>query len=351
VAGHPPTRFVVVEPTTDPRWSALARTAGGRLFHSAPWLRTLQDTYSIEVKALLVLDANENVRGGILYTELDGALGARVVSLPFTDACDPLYRDSQAWGEMLGHFAAGNKPIYLRCLDDRVKFDRLKVVKRARWHTLSVIDQEDVLFKRFGSSARRGIRKALRGGVEVRPLDGAKGVSDFHHMHVRVRKTKYRLLAQPVKFFQSMRRRFEEAGAWFPLGAFIEDRLVAATIFLRWNDTLYYKFNTSRLDDLTLRPNNLLVWEGIKLARSIGCTTMDLGPSDDDQPGLIRFKHQFGAEERELRFLSHGPLNSPNVNATMYRRLLGGMTRVLTLPYVPDRLTDRAGALLYRFFA
>ena len=46
---------------------------------------------------------------------------------------------------------------------------------------------------------------------------------------------------------------------------------------------------------------------GIELADSLGCHTLDLGPSDDDQPGLIRFKRQSGAEEHELEVLRFTP--------------------------------------------
>jgi len=42
--------------------------------------------------------------------------------------------------------------------------------------------------------------------------------------------------------------------------------------------------------------NSLLVWAGMTLGRALDCRALDLGPSDDDQPGLIRFKRQFGAE-------------------------------------------------------
>jgi hypothetical protein len=36
----------------------------------------------------------------------------------------------------------------------------------------------------------------------------------------------------------------------------------------------------------------------------VATRALDLGPSDDNQPGLIRFKREFGAAERELRFLA-----------------------------------------------
>jgi len=75
-----------------------------------------------------------------------------------------------------------------------------------------------------------------------------------------------------------------------------------------------------------MRPNNLLVWSSIELARSLGCRTLDFGPSDDDQPGLIRFKRQFGAAERELRFLRYIPPEWQDHRGDDMRRLLGELT-------------------------
>jgi ABC-type lipoprotein release transport system permease subunit len=52
---------------------------------------------------------------------------------------------------------------------------------------------------------------------------------------------------------------------------------------LAWGDTLYYRFNTSEGAALPLRPNDLLLWEGIRMGAALGCRRLDLGRSDDDQ--------------------------------------------------------------------
>ena len=91
-------------------------------------------------------------------------------------------------------------------------------------------------------------------------------------------------------------------------------------------------------------------WAGIQLAKRLGCTTLDLGPSDDDQPGLIRFKQGYGAWELELRFLRWTPPDWQQDQSDT-RRIMGEMTSLFTEPSVPDDVTARAGAALYRFFA
>jgi lipid II:glycine glycyltransferase (peptidoglycan interpeptide bridge formation enzyme) len=225
------------------------------------------------------------------------------------------------------------------------------VTKRARWHALPLAGGAANIFERFDATARRAVRKAQRNCVIVRPLERADDAAQFHQLHVALRKQKYRLLAQPLRFFEAIKARFEAVNGWYPLGAYVDGQLVAATVYLRWGDTLYYKFNASTPGALKLRPNNLLVLAGIDLAQSLGCGTLDLGPSDDDQPGLIRFKRQFGALEREVRFLRYVPPCWRDHQSDELRRVLAELSRLLTAPDTPDELTARAGALLYRFFA
>ena len=175
---------------------------------------------------------------------------------------------------------------------------------------------------RHDRCAAGAIRRAEGAGVEIRPLIGVEGLHGFLDLHAALRKRKYRLLAQPACSSRRSRH-FAAVQGWHPLGAFIDGRLIAATIYLRWGDVLYYKFNASALDALAVRPNNLLIWAGAKLARSLGCRALDLGPSDDDQPGLIRFKRGFGAAERELTFFRWSPPGFSAERGAEVRRLLG----------------------------
>jgi CelD/BcsL family acetyltransferase involved in cellulose biosynthesis len=345
--------IVDIDPLADPRWSQLLRLDAAGLFHAPPWLRALSDAYGFEPRAYLAVDPQGVPQGGVAYCKVADALGPRVLSLPFSDACDPLLASDKAWPALFAALQAHGLPLHLRCLNEQepAADTQLSIAKRARWHTLALGAGLDAVWSGFEGGARRAIRKAERAGVVVRPIAGPTAVEDFRRMHVALRKRKYRLLAQPPAFFEAIARRFGEIDGWFPLGAYVGDRLVAATIYLRWGDTLYYKFNASSLDALEERPNNLLVWAGIALARSLDCRKLDLGPSDDDQPGLIRFKRQFGAAERELKFLRYVPPEWRDDRAAELRGLLGELTRTLTAPDVPDEVAGRAGALLYRLFA
>ena len=341
-----------LDPAIDPLWSTLVSRRQGGLFHSPLWLGAVQDAYGFPLRASVVVDADGQPTAGIPYACLGGPPANRLVAAPFCDACDPLFECPEEWSQLVTALESHKLPTHLRCLDAQLPdHDRFMVTKRARWHTISLGETTEDRWRGLDPSAQRAIRKAQREGVEIRPLAPGPDLAAFHRLHVALRKAKYRLLAQPLAFFDAVARRFHDAGNWHALGAWMGHRLVAGTIYLRWGETLYYKFNASSLDALEARPNSLLAWEGMELANALGCRRLDLGPSDDDQPGLIRFKRHFGAEERELRFLRLDPPGWDDRPALEPKRMLEQLTQLLTRPEVPDEITAVAGAQLYRYFA
>lgn len=341
-----------VEPCTDPGWASLAAGPSAGLFHSPPWLRALVDAYGFPLRAWIAADGAGKPAGGVAFCELDDLAGRRVVCLPFSDCADPLFASPAVWQVLFAHLRSAEVPVHLRCLfEDRVQpVEGLSIAKQAPWHRISVTGNEDELWRRIAPPARRSIRRAERAGVEIRPLHGDADRDAFHCLHVALRKRKYRLLAQPARFLAALEHRFEAGSGWQSLAAELDGRMIAGTIYLRWGDVLYYKFNASEIDALAVRPNHLLVWAGMRLAKRLGCTALDLGPSRSDQPGLVRFKRSFGAEELRLRFLSWTPPGWRQAEPSGTHRLRE-VVELLTSPELPDELTARGGAALYRFLA
>jgi CelD/BcsL family acetyltransferase involved in cellulose biosynthesis len=342
----------IVDPVTDPIWRSVVDSfpAAG-LFHSPPWIRALADTYGFEIRGCMVFAASGAPVGALAYCEIDDFVGRRIVCAPFSDACDPLFTSIDVWQKLFSVLQSHGLPISLRCLrENRVcENDQIEIVKTACWHRISVDRSLEELWHGISPESRRAIRRSERTALEVRPMEGQRHLAAFHQLHVALRKTKYRLLAQPLRLFEKLEERFQESGNWHSLAASLGPRMIAGTIYLRWRDTLYYKFNASATDALDARPNNRLLWEGMRLAKLLGCRYLDLGPSDTDQPGLVRFKRSFGAEEYEVRFLRWTPPaweDHPD-----RRRVLAEFTRHMTDPELPDAIAKEAGSAFYKLFA
>ena len=84
------TRTVTLDPTADPRWEQLLATRDADIFQSPPWLRVLRDTYDLPIEGRVLLADDDRPVAGFVYARIDDIMDPRVVSLPFSDFCDPL---------------------------------------------------------------------------------------------------------------------------------------------------------------------------------------------------------------------------------------------------------------------
>ena len=344
-------KVVCVDPRTDRLWSGLVYRSSSSVFHSPCWLRVLSNTYGWEPSAYVVVDNSGEPQAGIPFCRISDALGDRIVALPFSDYCDPIASDAESWRLLMDQFLPTQCPITLRCLHNRLPLDdeRFVVTKRAKWHGLDLRPDTDAIWQGIDDSAHRAIRKSKREGITVRVAQSERELRTFFEMHLKVRKYKYGLLAQPFLFFQNIWRHFVQNKRGFLLLAVDGDKILAGDFFLEWNQTLYYKFNASLVEDLSHRPNDLLIWEAIQCAKLRGFTLLDLGLSDWDQEGLVRYKRKFGAHEETISFLRCAP-SIPTSAENKMRDLLARLTTRFTDQLVPDLVTERAGEDLYRLF-
>ena len=129
--------------------------------------------------------------------------------------------------------------------------------------------------------------------------------------------------------------------------ALCESKPVAAAIFFHQGRQALYKFGASDLGYQHLRPNNLVIWEGIRHCAARGCERLHFGRTALGHEGLRRFKLGFGAREEEIKCCKY------DYRAGRFVRdrdgtdgWFNGVFRRLPLP-----LLRLAGQLLYRHVA
>jgi len=344
--------IVRVDPRDDLLWRRFVEQAPSGVFHSPSWIQVLTDTYGWEASAYVILNDRGEPCAGIPFCRISDILGERIVALPFSDYCDPLVNDAHGWRFLIDRLLLEHCPITVRCLHNNLPLadERFSLVKEAKWHGLDLRPEPEALWGAMHDSTHRAIRKSQREGLVVRLAQSEEELRAFFEMHLKVRKYKYGLLAQPYSFFQNIWRLFVEAQHGFLLLALSGDKIVAGDFFLEWKDTLYYKFNASLPGDLSHRPNDLLIWEGMQHGKNRGLQLLDFGLSDIDQEGLVRYKRKFGTEEKTISFLRHEPNGGPTPVEKEMRELLGKLTNRFTDQLVPDPVTERAGEDLYRLF-
>ncbi len=339
-----------VDPRVDAHWHALASGPGGSLFTAPPWISAVSETYGFEPTARVLTDGSGAARAGFAWIDVRDMRGGRRLALPFSDRADPVVADTAEWAALSADAFAGELPLTLRCLDSSpaVHDPRFTAVGEAAWHVTSLDRGLDELHGAFRSQTRRNIAHAERAGVEVLLSPELGAVTEFHRLHVELRKRKYRLLAQPLDFFHRIWKVFSPSDGIMTALARVGGRPVAGAIYLVWQDTVYYKFGASRADSLPLRPNDAVHWALIRWASGRRLGRLDWGLSDLDQPGLVAYKRKWASTEARIRTLNAG--GPPADQRPDVDRTLSVMTDLLTDPAVPDEVTARAGAAFYRFF-
>src|SRR5512135_999465 len=81
-----------VDPLQDPRWASLVENhPKASVFHSVGWLEALRSSYGYRPVVFTTAPPSAELKNGVVFCLVDSWLtGRRLVSLPFSDHCEPL---------------------------------------------------------------------------------------------------------------------------------------------------------------------------------------------------------------------------------------------------------------------
>ncbi len=85
-------RLYQVDPIQDTRWAELVkRHPAASVFHTIGWLSALQYTYGYDPVAFTTSPPDAPLKNALVFCQINSWLtGRRMVSLPFSDHCEPL---------------------------------------------------------------------------------------------------------------------------------------------------------------------------------------------------------------------------------------------------------------------
>jgi lipid II:glycine glycyltransferase (peptidoglycan interpeptide bridge formation enzyme) len=343
-----------IEPLTDLRWEVFVkRHPRASVFHSRPWLDALRRTYGYEPVAYTTTAPGHPLQDGAVFCRVESMLtGRRLVSVPFSDHCDLLVSEPQD----LAVFAKGLERVLhkenWRYIEIR-PLHQTEIVNGLgqssaiyRFHQLDLRpDLETLLGNCHKSSTQRKIQRALREGLVYTEGSDESLLNDFYRLLVLARQ-RHRLPPQPKSWYRNLTEAFGR-DLKFRL-ALKDGRPVAGMLTLRYKDTLVYKNGGSDSRFHNLGAMHLLYWESIRDAKNLGLRRFDLGRTDAEQAGLIKFKSRWGAEQSTLtytRFATKG--HSQHVfdqNGSAWKMHL--LKHAFAL--APRRLLPALGTFLYK---
>jgi CelD/BcsL family acetyltransferase involved in cellulose biosynthesis len=343
-----------IHPLDDPRWIELiARHPRSSVFQSPQWLRALQLTYGYEPLVLSTSSPNGPLNNGFVACRIESwVTGRRIVSLPFSDHCEPLMDGAE---ELQAVFSSLEQQVR----DGGLSYIEMRSVKAPEltstlpWSRQSyyshLLDLGPDLPTLFHNCHKDSIQRKIR-RAEREHLTHEAGRSDalleaFCRLYVATRR-RHRVPPQPRAWFKNLIHCF---GEQVEISIASKEGLpIAGILTLRHKDTLVYKYGCSDTRYNNLGGNHLLFWRMIEEAKGEGLRWLDLGRTDLENPGLATFKSRWGAVRSTLTYSRFARSQSsiahykPGADSWKERVAKGVIERL------PDEALFLLGRVLYR---
>src|SRR5262245_35388440 len=339
-----------LDPLSDPRWQRFVQKhPGAGVFHSRPWLEALHDTYGYEPVAYAVIGPDQELVSGIPFCKIRSFVtGRRLVSLPFSDHCQPLVENAE---ELMALLAAAQDDVrregfkYLELRPLHLAEQEL-VLARLSKSSEAVVRCCDLARSRpeiVGGFHKSCILRRIRGGHANLVCEEGRSeflLGKFYRLLVFTRR-RLQLPPQPLAWFRNLVDRLGDALTIRVLST--EGVPIASTLTLTFKRVVTYKYSCSNPQFNSLGGTIHLIWGIIQDAMQAGATELDWGKSDLDTPGLIVFKDHWGAAKSPLTFYRYPAsvmtcAQNPAVVAAS-KRLLRAF---------PDPVFTAVGGFLYR---
>jgi hypothetical protein len=339
-----------LNPLTDSRWSELvARHPRASIFHTRGWLDALRRTYGYEPVAFTTSPPDAALRNAMVFCQIRSWLtGRRLVSLPFSDHCDPLVDNAddgdRLWTQLQTE-RSENGWRYIEVRPTAIQGGVPAAFGRGKQFCLHVLDlrpDRDVLFRSFHKdSTQRKIRRAEREGLVYEDGHTEELLRAFYGLVLMTRR-RQQLPPQPFSWFLNLAACVPEAMT--VRLARHGGRPIAGILTLRHRDHMVYKYGASDVAFHNLGGMHLLFWKAIQDARALGCVALDLGRSDLEDSGLLTFKDRWGAARVGMTYLRHPVPQSET--SPMRHWMIRCAEEVFSL--VPSGFRTAAGRLLYK---
>ncbi len=298
----------MIDPLRDPRWNDLVeRHPKASVFHSVEWLRALDREYGYEPIAICTSRPDGRLTAGLPLCRVKSWLtGARLVSLPFSDHCEPLTETNdqlQAILQQLKTTVEKEKWDYFEvrpALPEAIEHIGFRPTSSYLLHALDLSRSRDEIFRSLHKDCvQRKIRRAERESLEYESGNSEELLLKFYRLLLMTRR-RHGLPPQPKSWFRQLSRSFGNKLQFRVASQ--KSQPLAAIMTLKHGKTVTYKYGSSDSRWNKLGGTALLFWRTIEEAKAEGMMQFELGRSDPSNQGLIDFKDHWGTERSSMSY-------------------------------------------------
>lgn len=337
-----------IDPLSDDRWDTLvARHPRASVFHQRGWLQALSRTYAYKPFVLTSAPMNKPLEDGIALCHVSSWItGTRLVSLPFSDHCEPLLEDASDSQEFMAYLRAQCDRNRWKYVEIRPSFEGQSAgcgLPNSSSYWFHELDLTPSLEQLFGGLHRNSFQRKIH-RAEKEQLSHEAGrseqlVNEFYRLLLATRK-RHGLPPQPREWFKHL---VECMGDNIQIRLARKDGVpIAAILTLRHGPSVVYKYACSDARFHNLGGMPFLIWKFIAESKASGAQRIDFGRSDLDNQGLITFKDRLGAIRRPLTYRRYS--SGKEKNAGMHWKPI----RSWSFSRLPNAALSVAGRVMYK---
>ena len=345
-------RIYQIDPTKDARWEEFLQAhPNASVFHTAAWLQALRRTYGYEPVTLTTSPPTGELKNGLVFCDVKSWLtGRRLVSLPFSDHCEPLCDSNEDLDFLIRYLQAALEHeswryLEIRPIDGSIgqRSNGIGFLPAATYflHILDLRPDLDAVFRSLDKDCvQRRIQRAERAGLVEECGRSDDLLKEFYALFV-VTRGRHRLPPIPYAWFRNLIQ---------CQGKALEIRLahngktpISAILTLQFKDGVYYKYGCSDARFNKFGATPWLLWRAIAAAKSNGAIKFDMGRTEENNAGLLAFKNHWVPQPKRLVYWKFPDASSPDsINSWKLRMA----KRVFSL--MPYRLLRITGKVIYR---
>jgi hypothetical protein len=341
-----------IDPLEGSRWAELVEThPSASAFHSRSWLEALRRTYEFIPIVLTTTEPGQPLKNGLVLCRIKSWLtGSRMVSLPFSDHCQPLVDSSAVLVELLNFLKTNPETNHWKYVELRPLTSLDAGVKSAAClaesesfciHTIDLRPDLEDLFRSFHkNSIRQMIKRAERQGLTIEEGRSDVLLRSFYRLLLLTRR-RHQLPPQPLAWFRNLINCFGER--LMIRVALKGKQPIASILTLSHKKRVVYKYGCSDSGFHNLGGMPFLFWQAVKGGKAEGAKEFDLGRSELDNSGLIAFKDHWGGSRSQLIYYRY-PQENLAENSHGWRMAIAHKA----FSVLPDFCLETAGSLLYR---
>lgn len=300
-------RFCLLNESLHDQYEAFIRSFNDALlYHSIKYKLFIEELLECQSAYCLMIGTNDEILGAMPLMIKHGKYGKILNALPFYGSHGSIFSDNaEVYQALLNcYITLGNKYDAATFIENPLSTTNHQFLIHSHYHDKRIgqwtnIENEEILFNSFESSARRNIKKAIQYDVKV---DVDNTCLEFLHKIHKENILSIGGLPKEERFFNLLNKHFIAGTDYNIYVAYYNNQLISALLIFYYNNTVEYFIPATVAEYRHVQALPLIIYQGMIDASKRGYKWWNWGGTWLSQTGVYKFKRKFGAKDMQYHY-------------------------------------------------